>query len=76
MEIGEFEAPGCERTNPPCDGARKMFDNKSEGVSVEVLVMVSDVACVEGKGMVGFSEVEEARDGGNWNVACDATKGQ
>jgi len=78
MEIVEFEAPlGCERTNPPCDGARKVFDNKSEGISVEVLVMVSDVDCVEGgsgtarKARIEFSEVEEVRDDGNWKVAFD-----
>jgi len=77
MEIDEFGAPlACETTNPPCDGARKVFDNKSEGVSVEALVMVSDVDCVEGSGTarkarVEFSEVEEVRDDGNWKVAFD-----
>ena len=33
--------------NPPFDGTRKVFDNKSERASVEMLVMVSDVVCVE-----------------------------
>jgi len=61
MEIDEFEAPlGCERTNLPCDGTRKVFDNKSEGAFVKVLVMFSDVVCVEDgsgttrKARVGF----------------------
>ena len=51
-----------------CDGARKAIDNKNEGVSVEGLVMVLDVVCVEdGSGTARkarvVSEVEEARDG-------------